>query len=466
MKRACCGLLVLALAGCAGAHEGWESNGDVGFAAAQARCAALGPESVPWEVCVNGFGWRRTIGARHEGGYDLLEVSLALTPEVAARTIAGRQIMTFRAEQELRELRFDANALTLVSADLYGGALTWRREGAALVLALPHALERGAVHAVTLRYEGAPARGLVWEEEGFYTSYFTCDWMICALDRPGDAFTLALELEAPEGWRTFQAERARAYPAHVQGFAAGAWTEIVERAGETELSFLSAHASEAELSSMFAESARMLAFLEERAGVAFPHARYTQLLVRGGAAQEGAGFAIIGDDTLRPILENPHEDWVLAHEMAHAYWGNLITCADWSEFWLNEGLTTFMTAAWKERRWGAADYEREIELARRRWTAAREAGWDRPLAFSGAYPDLRTRRAIQYSKGMLFFVELRNELGEDAFWRGLSRYTRENAGRAVESADLQRAMEGASGRDLGALFAAWVYEGRPESPLP
>src|SRR5690606_41540604 len=109
---------------------------------------------------------------------------------------------------------------------------------------------------------------------------------------------------------------------------------------------------------------------------------------------------------------------------------------------------------------------RESDWRGRRGPVARGAGCVGALQFGVAQPALRPRRAIQYSKGMLFFVELRNELGEDAFWRGLSRYTRENAGRAVESADLQRAMEGASGRDLGALFAAWVYEGRPESPLP
>src|SRR5690606_25363685 len=133
------------------------------------------------------------------------------------------------------------------------------------------------------------------------------------------------------------------------------------------------------------------------AGVPFPHATYTQLLVRGAAAQEVAGFSVLGDDTVRNVLTQREDDWAIAHELAHQYWGNLVTCVDWSEFWLNEGLTTFMTAAWKQHRWGDVWYERELETARTRWVAASDAGWDRPLAFSGQYPDLRTRRAIQYS---------------------------------------------------------------------
>ena len=53
-------------------------------------------------------------------------------------------------------------------------------------------------------------------------------------------------------------------------------------------------------------------------------------------------MAIIGTEMIEPILTDPTEDWVIAHELAHQWWGNAVTCADWSELWLNEGLTVFM----------------------------------------------------------------------------------------------------------------------------
>jgi aminopeptidase N len=59
---------------------------------------------------------------------------------------------------------------------------------------------------------------------------------------------------------------------------------------------------------------------------------------------------------------------------------------------------------------------------------------------------------------MLFFVELRRVLGEQAFWRGIRAYTRAHAGGVVFSADLERALEEQSSQDLDALFAVWVYE--------
>jgi len=166
---------------------------------------------------------------------------------------------------------------------------------------------------------------------------------------------------------------------------------------------------------------------------------------------------VLGTDAVPAAPGDPAEDWAVVHEFAHQWWGNLVTCATLKDFWLNEGITTFMTAAWKEHRYGAAAYEGELEVARTRLAAARAQGFDKPLAWSGRYPSLGFRRAVQYSKGALFMVELRTTLGERAFWSGLRRYTRANAGGTVTGIDLQRAMETAGGRDLHPIFTSWVY---------
>ncbi|MBW8893306.1 MAG: hypothetical protein JF617_14705, partial [Burkholderiales bacterium] len=88
---------------------------------------------------------------------------------------------------------------------------------------------------------------------------------------------------------------------------------------------------------------------------------------------------------------------------------------------------------------------------------AREQGFDKPLAWGGVYPSLGLRRAVQYSKGVLFLAHLRETIGDEAFWKGLRAYTRRHAGATVTSRDFQNAMQGASGRDLEPLFVEWVY---------
>ena len=181
------------------------------------------------------------------------------------------------------------------------------------------------------------------------------------------------------------------------------------------------------------------------------------MLVPDAAAQEASGFALIGKRMLDPIVDDPQEDWVIAHEMAHQWWGNLITCASWTELWLNEGLTVFMTAAWKQNRWGEPAYQRELALARHRWERAKQAGFDKPLSWPGEYPNLSLKRAIHYSKAMLFIDALRRELGEAAFWDGLRRYTQANVARSVTAKDWQAAMERGARRSLQDVFDQWVY---------
>ncbi len=143
-----------------------------------------------------------------------------------------------------------------------------------------------------------------------------------------------------------------------------------------------------------------------------------------------------------------------------------MTCSSWREFWLNEGITTFMVAAWKEHRWGRMAYDRELDLARQRVDRAKQAGVDVPLTWAGPYPSLQLRRAITYSKGALFMDRLRRELGDQAFWRALKAYTRRHAGGVVDSRAFQRDVERSSGRQLQPLFDEWVYGGAGERAGP
>jgi Peptidase family M1 domain len=117
-----------------------------------------------------------------------------------------------------------------------------------------------------------------------------------------------------------------------------------------------------------------------------------------------------------------------------------------------------MVAAYKEQRWGAAAYERELGLFRQRHALATEAGFDVKLAFAGDYPSLRMQRAIVYSKAALFLHHLRQELGDVRFWNGLRYFTQQRAGQSVDSRDFQHDLEAASGADLSAPFQAWVFD--------
>jgi aminopeptidase N len=409
-------------------------------------------------------------------GFDVLSYELALTPDIQNRTVAGRETITLRTTgDQVQRLSFSGNALSIDSAFLDGAAIAHNSQGDGLNFELSKPLARGRTVKLELSYHGRPARGLAGSATLLYTSYFACDWMVCLQNQLGDKAAFSLDLRIPAGMATLStgrmiAKRPRAdgseihswkaprpYSAYLYGFAIGRFTRASDRVGAAQLTYLSDVANAPDLKRHFAATSDMVRFLSDKAGVPLPVAEYSQLLVKGGEAQEAATYSVLGVDVLPKKADDPAQDWAILHELSHQWWGNLVTCATLKDFWLNEGIATFMTAAWKEHRYGRAAYEADLDAARRRLDRARASGYDKPLAWDGRYPTLGMRRAVQYSKGALFMDHLRTTLGDAVFWSGLRRYTRTHARGTVTSIDLQRAMEAASGRDLHPLFVEWVF---------
>lgn len=321
------------------------------------------------------------------------------------------------------------------------------------------------VRSFNVNYEGTPSKGLVWGENYVYTNYDPCTWMIC-FEEPGIRAAIEIEIDIPEGMKAIANgdrisknswSESRAYSSYLYGFAVGNFEVVEEKYSGFEAHFMGIAPKPGELKKKFKETEKIVRFFESKSGVPLPLKTYTQVLVPGNEAQEKQGFALLGANFVDPILVDPTEDWVLVHEVAHQWWGNSITCKTWDHFWLNEGLVVFMTAAYKQFRWGQAAYDREMELAQKRYRSALDAQFDVPLTFSGQYPSLGIKRAIVYSKGALFLDALRKDLGEEAFWKGIKAYTKKFHLKSVESQDFQFVMEQASQKNLKNIFAKWVY---------
>jgi aminopeptidase N len=183
-------------------------------------------------------------------------------------------------------------------------------------------------------------------------------------------------------------------------------------------------------------------------------------------------MSFMSDATLRHVQTDPgpSDDWTIAHELAHQWFGVLIPQANLADLWLSEGFATFMVAVMKEHRWGRLAYEQE----RSRWRASSRHVHDtaRDLPVSLERPgrireidmtesELR-ERGIVYFRGALVLDKLRNELGDQTFWEGIRRYVAVQAHKPTRSEDLRSAMAAASGRDLRAFFERWVYEVAPD----
>ena len=156
-------------------------------------------------------------------------------------------------------------------------------------------------------------------------------------------------------------------------------------------------------------------------------------------------------------------DDLIAHELAHQWFGDFVTCRDWSEGWLNEGFATFMEHVWREKRFGRDEYEYALKGDLDSYAHEATGRYRRPIVCQDYDAPLDLFDRHLYEKGGLVLHLLRTELGDALFWKGVGLYLTRHARSVVETRDLLRAMEEVSGRSLGKFFEQWVYKpGHPE----
>ncbi len=150
-----------------------------------------------------------------------------------------------------------------------------------------------------------------------------------------------------------------------------------------------------------------------------------------------------------------YSEMLIVHELAHQWFGDLITCKDWQNIWLNEGFATFAEGLYLEKMYGRTRYSSYI---------ADEMSWAKPATGTLYCQDISTKDEIfdsrrSYSKGGIVLHMLRGVLGDSVFFRGLKKYAtdpRFKYGNTVTE-DFQSVMENESGQDLDYFFKEWIY---------
>ncbi len=202
----------------------------------------------------------------------------------------------------------------------------------------------------------------------------------------------------------------------------------------------------------------------------YPWDKYAQLIVTnfGAGGMENTSATTLFDTAIiAPQDLDDHDlDGLISHELAHQWFGDLITCNSWEHVWLNEGFATYLTSLWLEHRDGRSAYEQYI-----RGNFDSVIGADKPLApaqvgmVSKVYDhpwETFRRPSNPYSKGSAILHMLRAKLGDDLFFKGVVAYVEKHKFTTVETSDLRNAFEGVSGASLEQFFAQWCY--RPGVP--
>jgi aminopeptidase N len=421
-----------------------------------------------------------------DGSLDVLKHSIDLALQVAPPSLSGTGKLLLRARRATSMLVLDAHELKISRVAIGSSVLDFKQVGDRVCAALPRAFGQGEEVALDLAWQASVAGTTPQFSEGqVWAGYSTMAWMPTIQD-PAQRASLSLRIttnaqlkvvasgrESPVstagvGLLTHSFSLDRPTPPFLYGFAVGNFVEAELAVGDVTLRALGPPG--ADLNRALTISAAMYRLLQDHLGTPLPSTEYTQIFVTGDAAQEGAGLAFLSASALADERADPHEDWIFSHELAHQWFGWLVPCADFSDFWLNEGFATFLVAAVKEQRWGHAAYEHEVSLWRTRSSKVHAEGRDAPVSLSGqsdrpraALKDSELQaRGVTYSRGALVLYRLRALLGDAAFWSGIRHYLAARAGQGARTDDLRASLEATSGRDLRPFFQHWVYASAPE----
>ena len=210
----------------------------------------------------------------------------------------------------------------------------------------------------------------------------------------------------------------------------------------------------------FAVTPDILDKLNQLTGMPYPWGRYGHVIVDdfsfGG--MENVTLTTVTDRAIPDVRQQLdwQPDGLIAHEMAHQWFGDWLTCRTWADIWLNEGFASYFDLLTTEKRLGRARFDEELADARASYLAE-AAEYLRPIV-TDRYRDadeLFDRHT--YQKGALVLHMLRRQLGDKAFFAGIAAYVKSGP-RSVETADFQAVMEQASGKSLRGFFARWVRQ--------
>ncbi len=433
-------------------------------------------------------------------------IALELSFDFARKILYGRCATRFTAVgTALDGLEMDAGGLTIKSVGMNGpkGPLLHKKlmhemSGGKLHIRFAKPIPAGRSGEIVVTYEARrPKQGIyfigpdagypnkrvhVWTQGQDQDAHY---WFPC-IDHPNDKATSEVTVTVPETFfvlsngalvETLHDEKKRTKAYHWKmdvphvtyliSVVAGEFVGRTSQADGVPVSWYVHPGRLAEGERSFGKTPRMLKFFGERIGVRYPYVKYAQIAVSdfifGG--MENTTATTQTDATLhdaRAALEYT-SDHLVAHELAHQWFGDYLTCKDWSHAWLNEGFATYFDALFTEADRGADEFAYYRILQQDRYLKEDRERYRRPIV-TNVYSqpvDLFDRHL--YEKGACVLHMIRRRLGDDLWWQVIKRYVSDNARRLVETVDFARALESVSGRNFQPMLDQWVLgSGHPE----
>jgi aminopeptidase N len=421
------------------------------------------------------------------GGYDVQHYHLEISYEPGGRIDATTTIEAV-ATQDLTAFNLDFLGFEITDLTVNGSPASFERADGELTITPEDPVDDGSDLTITVAYDGqtAPTDSdafplpIGWlsgpEDEQYVVaepdaahSWFPTN------DHPLDKATFSFDLTVPDGYvaaangdlastangegtTTFRWQMDAVMAPYLATVVIGEGYTIVDDPTSTELANVEIRnvlPSDlvAEPHAAIARAGEMIVAAEEWFGP-YPFAQYGIAVVGGfDAALENQTLSVFG----RTWVESPFFEVVLVHELAHQWFGDSVSLAQWEDIWLNEGFATYAEFLWIEHEFGTDAYEQEIT---RRREQVETSGFPAP----GAPPPDDLFNGGVYQRGGLTLAALRSQVGDDDFFAILQTYAARFRDGNATTDDFVALAEEISGQDLDEFFAAWLHDA--EMPPP
>nr|WP_255502076.1 M1 family metallopeptidase [Algoriphagus sp. AK58] len=304
------------------------------------------------------------------------------------------------------------------------------------------------------------------------------------IDRPNERFTHTIKLTVPDtmvsvsngklvkqeslgnGFRKDHWEMDLPHAPYLVAIAVGNFGKVDASHGKIPLGYFVEKGFEKGAAKVFENTPKMMAFFEERLGIPFPWQKYDQIVVRDfvSGAMENTTASIFMEELRMDEREAIDSEWdyIIAHELFHQWFGDLVTTESWANLTLNEAFANYSEYLWNEFYYGNDQAALKLVSEMEGYFAEAEVKQENLIRFD--YQDSEDMfDAHSYNKGGVILHMLRTYLGDEAFFQGLNQYLKRHAFQSVEVHDLRLAFEQVSGKDLNWFFNQWFLEkGHPE----
>ncbi len=451
----------------------------------------LGTASLAQKIDV----YNRPLRTEPSRDFQVQHYRIALDFDVAHKAFSGETTVTLIPLRDgLTSVGLDAETFTVSAVRLADGTpLLFRQAEGRLTIELPRPAVLGAKFSFTAVYrageqeasadqrkginfvEPTPANPALIVARSFPDGarhWFPCD------DHPSDKATQEIIATVPREFRvlsngrlldtsenperktkTYHWFQDKPHSTYLSALIAGPYVVTESSLGTLPIDYWYYEKDRRDAWICFQRTPEIIAFLGRIYGYEYPWDKYDQIIVPGGGGTETTSATMLTQGIIHDLKGEKDfsvHRWLINHEAAHHWWGDLVTCRDWGHTWINESFATYSEVEYAEFEDGKDEAAVDLLGKKNRYIQEAHTRYMRPIVFHRWDEPGQNFDRHTYQKGATVIHMMRWILGEKPFRNAISHFLHKHSFQPVDTNDLLTAIKEATGQNLDWFFNQWL----------